>query len=280
MDVGVTAFLNDRSISPARFAAAAEERGFGSLYLPEHTHLPVAEATPPALVAGVTLEDYRRSLDPMVALAAAAAVTRSIRLGTGVCLVAQHDPIVLAKQLATLDQLSGGRLVLGVGYGWNRREAADHGLDFATRREVAREKLLCMQALWSMEEAEFHGRFVDLAPCYSWPKPAQGPRVRTVLGAGPGPRTFETIAELGDGWMPIGGAGIADALPALRRAWAGAGREDEPLHVIAFGTLPDEAKLDHLRRSGVTEVVLRVPSGTDGDVLRVLDDYTRYLAPA
>lgn len=280
MDVGVTAFLHDGSISPARFAAAAEERGFRSLYLPEHTHLPVAEAAPPGLVAGVTLEDYRRSLDPMVALATAAAVTRSIRLGTGVCLVAQHDPVVLAKQLATLDQLSGGRVVFGVGYGWNRREAADHGVDFAARREVAREKLLCMQALWGMEEAEYHGRYVELPPCYSWPKPRQGPRVLTVVGAGPGQGTFETVSEIADGWMPIGGAGIAEALPRLRDTWSRAGRDGEPLHVIAFGTVPDEAKLDHLRRSGVTEVVLRVPSGTDGAVLRVLDDYTRYLAPA
>jgi probable F420-dependent oxidoreductase len=280
MDIGVTAFLHDRSISPTRFASAAEERGFTSLYLPEHTHLPVAEAAPPGLVAGVTLEDYRRSLDPMVALAAAAAVTDRIRLGTGVCLVAQHDPVVLGKQLATLDQLSGGRTVLGVGYGWNRREAADHGVDFAARREVAREKLLCMQALWTMEEAAFHGHFVELPPCYSWPKPLQAPRIRTLVGAAAGRATFETVAEVADGWMPIGGAGIADALPALRQVWAEAGREDEPLHVVAFGTLPDEAKLDHLRRSGVTEVVLRVPSGPEADVLRVLDEYTRYLPPA
>ena len=280
MDVGVTAFLHDRSISPARFAVAAEERGFHSLYLPEHTHLPVAEARPPALVAGVQLEDYRRSLDPMVALAGAAAVTSRILLGTGVCLVAQHDPVVLAKQLATLDQLSGGRVVLGVGYGWNRQEAADHGVDFDARRDIAREKLLCMQALWAMDEAEFHGRHVELPPCYSWPKPLQAPRIRTLVGAAAGGRTFEAVAELADGWMPIGGAGIAEALPGLRHAWEEAGRGDDRLHVAAFGTVPDEAKLDHLRRSGVTEVVLRIPSGPDDDVLRVLDDYTRYLAPA
>jgi len=276
MDVGVTGFLHDGSISPARFAAAAEERGFASLYLPEHTHLPVAEATPPSLVGGVTLEDYRRSLDPVVALAAAGAVTSRIRLGTGVCLVAQHDPVVLGKQLATLDQLTGGRAVLGVGYGWNRREAADHGVAFEDRRAVAREKLLCMQALWTMEEPEFHGRFIDLPPCYSWPKPVQS-RIRTLVGAAAGAATFEAVAELADGWMPIGGAGVADALPALRRAWVAAGRADDLLQVVAFGTLPDAGKLDHLRRSGVTEVVLRVPSGPEPEMLRVLDDYTRYL---
>ena len=153
MRVGVTAFLTDRSMPVDDFARAVEARGYDSLYLPEHTHLPVALAAPPALVKGVHLDDYKRSLDPFVSLAAAAAVTDRILLGTGVTLVAQHDPIVLAKQIATLDRLSGGRFVLGMGYGWNRDEAADHGVDFAQRRAVAREKVLCMQALWSEDEA-------------------------------------------------------------------------------------------------------------------------------
>ena len=157
MRLGITAFLTDRDMAPADLARAVEERGFHSLYLPEHTHLPVRADTPPALVEGVHLEDYRRSLDPFVALATAAAVTERILLGTGVVLAAQHDPIVLAKQIATLDHLSGGRVVFGMGFGWNRAEAADHGVAFAERREVAREHVLCMQALWSQEQAEFHG---------------------------------------------------------------------------------------------------------------------------
>jgi probable F420-dependent oxidoreductase len=278
MRIGVTAFLTDRTISPERFAVAAEERGYASLYLPEHTHLPVGEDTPPALVAGVRPEDYRRSLDPLVALAAAAAVTERIRLGTGVCLVAQHDPIVLAKQVATLDRLSGGRVVLGVGYGWNRQEAADHGVDFSLRRQVAREKLLCMAQLWSADQAEFHGRHVELGPCYSWPKPVQKPRVRTLIGARAGVRTFEAVAEVADGWMPMGGAQVAASMAVLRQVLSDYGRAADGIEVVVFGTVPDPGKLAHYREVGVSEVVLRIPSGDEADMLGALDDFTRFLA--
>src|SRR5271165_5081573 len=151
MHIGVTAFLTDLSMDPGAFAVAVEERGYHSLYLPEHTHFPVG-SVPPTLVEGVSLADYRRSLDPFAALSAAAAVTDRILLGTGIALVAQHDPIVLAKLIATLDHLSGGRFVLGMGYGWNRLEAADHGIAFAHRRAIAREKDLLMQALWDRDE--------------------------------------------------------------------------------------------------------------------------------
>ena len=278
MRVGVTSFLTDRSMPVDDFARAVEARGYDSLYLPEHTHLPVALATPPALVKGVHLDDYKRSLDPFVSLAAAAAVTDRILLGTGVTLVAQHDPIVLAKQIATLDRLSGGRFVLGMGYGWNRDEAADHGVDFGERRAVAREKVLCMQALWSEDEAEFHGAHVSLPPSFSWPKPVQQPRVRTLVGGGAGPVLFGAIAEYADGWMPIGGAGITDALEALRGAFAAAGATPSTVEVVPFGTVPDEGKLAHYEAIGCSEVVLRVPSGPEPDMIRVLDDYTRFVA--
>ncbi len=277
MRIGVTAALTDRSMAAPDLARAAEERGYDSLYLPEHTHLPVSEARPPALVGGVYLDDYKRIIDPLVALAAAAAVTDRIRLGTGVLLVAQHDPIVLAKQIATLDQLSHGRVVLGMGYGWNRAEAADHGVDFSLRREVAREKVLCMQALWSADEAEFHGAHVQLPPSFSWPKPVQRPRVRTLVGAAAGPASFASIAEYADGWMPIGGAGVGEALGALRSAVEAAGRDPGTVEVVPFGTIPDEGKLAHFAALGCPEVVLRVPSGRPDDMLRVLDDYTRFL---
>jgi probable F420-dependent oxidoreductase len=237
----------------------------------------VALATPPALVQGVHLEDYKRSLDPFVSLAAAAAVTDRILLGTGVTLVAQHDPIVLAKQIATLDRLSGGRFVLGMGYGWNRDEAADHGVDFSQRRAVARDKVLCMQALWSRDEAEYHGAHVELPLSFSWPKPVQQPRVRTLVGGGAGPKLFDAVTEYADGWMPIGGAGIGAALETLRRTFADAGRDPDTLEVVPFGTVPDEGKLAHYAAIGCTEVVLRVPSGAERDMLGVLDDYTRFL---
>ncbi|HXQ90102.1 MAG TPA: LLM class F420-dependent oxidoreductase [Acidimicrobiales bacterium] len=278
MRIGVTAALTDLSMPADAFARAAEARGYASLYLPEHTHLPVSRATPPALVGGVHLDDYKRTVDPLVSLAAAAAVTSRILLGTGVVLVAQHDPIVLAKQIATLDRLSGGRFVLGMGYGWNRDEADAHGVDFSERRAVAREKLLCMQALWSTDEAEFHGAHVSLPPSFSWPKPVQQPRVRTLIGGGAGPALFAAIAEYADGWMPIGGAGVTAALDRLRDAFADAGRDPDTLEVVPFGTVPDAGKLEHYASIGCTEVVLRVPSGTEADMVRVLDDYTRYLA--
>lgn len=277
MRLGVTAALTDRSMPADDFARAVEARGYDSLYLPEHTHLPLSLATPPALVAGVSLEDYKRILDPFVSLAAAAAVTDRILLGTGIALVAQHDPIVLAKQIATLDRLSGGRFVLGMGYGWNRDEAADHGVDFSQRRAVAREKLLCMQALWSQDEAQYQGEHVSLPPSFSWPKPIQQPRVRTLVGGGAGPVLFAAIADYADGWMPIGGAGIGAALDGLRRSFRAAGRDPDTLEVVPFGTIPDEGKLAYFASIGCTEVVLRIPSGPQSDMLRVLDDYARFL---
>lgn len=277
MRIGVTCFLTDRDIAPADLARAAEERGFASLFLPEHTHLPVRADTPPALVEGVSPDDYKRSLDPFVALATAASVTSTLRLGTGVALVAQHDPIVLAKQVATLDHLSGGRVDLGIGFGWNRAEAADHGLAFADRRAVAREHVLCMQALWRDDPAEFHGEFVDLDPCWSAPDPVQRPGVPVLLGGAASPGNFAAIAEYADGWMPVGGSGLAEALPALRRAFEDSGRDPGLARVVPFGTVPTEAKLDHYAGLGIDEVVLRVPSGPASAVLAVLDAYTVHL---
>jgi probable F420-dependent oxidoreductase len=275
--LGVTAFLTEEGMSPADFARAAEERGFDSFFLPEHTHLPRRADTPPAVVEGVRTDDYRRSLDPIVALAAASSATERIRLGTGVLLVAQHDPILLAKQLATLDALSRGRVTLGIGFGWNRAEAEDHGVPFAQRRKIAREHMLCMQALWSLDEAEFHGRYVSLESSWSWPKPVQQPRVTTLIGGGATPAVFEAVAEYADGWMPVGGAGLGTALPRLRRAFEARERDPDSLQVVPFGTVPSDGKLEHYRELGVAEVVLRVPSGDAHSIRRSLDDLAGYV---
>lgn len=277
MRLGITAFLTDRDMAPADLGRAVEDRGFDSLYLPEHTHLPVRADTPPALVDGVHLDDYQRSLDPFVALSMAAAVTDRISLGTGVALAAQHDPIVLGKLIATLDHLSGGRVVFGLGFGWNRDEAADHGVVFGERRAVAREHVLCMQALWSQEQAEFHGHYVDLDPCWSWPKPIQQPRVTTLVGGGAHPGVFEAIAEYADGWLPVGGSGLAEAIPRLRRAVEGHGRDPDSVRVVPFGTVPTDEKLERYRQLGVDEVVLRVPSGPSAEMLGVLDAHAVYV---
>jgi probable F420-dependent oxidoreductase len=276
--LGITAFLTDLAMTPAQLALAAEERGFHSFYLPEHTHLPVRADQPPALVEGVDAADYRRSLDPIVALSTAASATRRILLGTGVMLVAQHDPIVLAKQLATLDHLSGGRVVLGIGFGWNREEAADHGVAFEDRRAIARDHVLCMQALWSEDQAEFHGRYVSLDNCWSWPKPVQQPRIATLIGGSANASVFGAVAEYADGWMPVGGAGLSEALPRLRRAVEDRGRDPGGIRVVPFGTVPTDEKLAHYQAQGIGEVVLRVPSGSARSMLSVLDDHAAYLA--
>jgi probable F420-dependent oxidoreductase len=277
MRFGITCFLTDRDMPPADLAVAAEERGFTSLFLPEHTHLPVRADTPPALVEGVRIDDYKRSLDPFVALATGVPVTSTLRLGTGIILAAQHDPIVLAKQVATIDHLSGGRFELGIGFGWNRDEAADHGVPFGDRRAIAREHVLCLRALWRDDPAEFHGEFVDLDPCWSAPKPAQGADVPVLLGGAATAANFAAIAEYGDGWMPVGGSGLGSALPELRRTFEEAGRDPERLRVLPFGTVPSDAKLEHFGRLGIDEVVLRVPGGRAPEILAVLDSHAAFV---
>jgi probable F420-dependent oxidoreductase len=275
--VGVTLHTTDVSIRPAELAREAEVRGFHSLYVPEHTHIPTSRRTPPPTGEAELAEAYRRSLDPWVALAAAAAVTTRIRLGTGIALVAQHDTLALAKQVATLDLLCGGRLVLGIGYGWNREEMENHGIDVRRRRALVREKMLAMQQLWSREVAEYRGEFVRFEPSWMWPKPVQQPRPPVLIGGAPGRVLFAHVAEYADGWMPIGGAGVREALPALRRALEERGRDPASLRVVPLGILPDPAKLDYYEKVGVTEAVLRLPSAPRDAVLPVLDDYRRFL---
>ncbi len=279
MRIGVTIFATDLSMNPIELAREAEARGFHGLYVPEHTHIPLSRRTPPPTGDSELAEEYKRTLDPYVTLAAAAAVTSRLRLGTGIALVAQHDPIVLAKTLATLDHLSEGRLVLGIGYGWNVDEMESHGVDARRRRAITREKMLAMQALWSLEVAEYHGEFVRFAPSWQWPKPVQKPRPRVWIGGGAGPILFDHIAEYADGWMPIGGAGLQAALPELRRACEARGRDPAALDVVPMGVLPDAAKLAFYASLGVTEAVLRLPSAPRDVVLPVLDEYTRFLAP-
>jgi probable F420-dependent oxidoreductase len=271
--IGVTMFATDRSMSPGDLAREAEARGFDSVFFPEHTHIPVSRRTPAPTGDPVLAEEYRRTLDPFVALAFAAAATERIRIGTGICLVAQHDPIVTAKATATLDRLSGGRFVFGVGYGWNVEEAESHGVSFATRRARAREHLLAIQRLWTEDEASYAGDFVRFEPSWSWPKPLQRPRPPILVGGAARPLLFEHVAELADGWIPIGGAGVASAIPELRAAFERAGRDPNALEVVTFGTVPDRGKIEHYASIGVTEVVCRIPSAPRDEVLPVLDRY-------
>ena len=278
MKIGVTIHATDRAMSPVTLAAEAEARGFHSLYIPEHTHIPVSRRTPPPTGDDVLADEYRRSLDPYIALAAAAAGTSRILLGTGIGLVAQHDTITFAKQLATLDLLSNGRLVLGIGYGWNREEMENHGIDVRRRRALVREKMLAMQELWTREEAEYHGDFVRFERSWMWPKPVQQPRPRVLIGGAAGPKLFAHIAEYADGWMPIGGAGLKQSLEDLRTAFERRKRDARELHVVPMGVVPDPEKLAYYESLGVTEAVLRLPSAPRDVVLPVLDEFTSFLS--
>lgn len=265
----------DQAIDPASLAAAAEDRGFASLWVPEHTHIPTSRQTPAP--TGEPLDEwYKRMLDPYVALSAAAAATSVLRLGTGVALVAQHHPLTLAKTIASLDHLSGGRFTLGVGYGWNVEEMAHHGVEKRTRRDRAREHVLAMREVWSNDVASFTGEFVSFEPSWSWPKPVQPGGPPILIGGAAGPKLFAHIAEFADGWIPIGGAGLADAIADLREAFSRAGRDPALLHVVPFGSIPTAEKLAYFAQVGVTETVLRLPSAPAAEVLRSLDDYARF----
>ena len=277
MKIGITFHATDLAMPVHELAVEAESRGFASLYIPEHTHIPTSRRTPAPTGDAELGEEYARSPDPYVALAAAGALTSQIRLGTAVALPAQHDHIALAKQISTLDRISQGRFVFGVGYGWNHEEMENHHIDVKTRRALVREKILTMQSLWANDVAEFHGAHVHLEASWQWPKPLQQPRPMTLLGGGAGPILFSQIAEYADGWMPIGGRSLKKELPALRRAMEERRRDPDDLHIVPIGVLPDPAKLAYYAEVGATECVLRLPSAGRDVIMPVLDEYTQYL---
>jgi probable F420-dependent oxidoreductase len=274
--LGLAFFSTDVSMDFVELAREAEARGFHSIYIPEHTHIPTSRRTP-APTGGELAEEYKRSLDPYVALGAAASVTTKLRLGTGVSLVAQHHPISLAKSLATIDRLSNGRLVFGIGYGWNREEMASHGVDFRQRRALVREKVLAIEALWANEAAEFRGELVSFEASWQWPKPVQRPRPPVLIGGTAGPKLFAHVAEYADGWLPIGGAGLKAALPELFRAVEERGRDPKAMQIVPLGVFPDPGKLDYYRALGCTEVALRIPSAPRDRVMPILDEYAKHV---
>ncbi|MCK8434352.1 LLM class F420-dependent oxidoreductase [Streptomyces sp. D2-8] len=281
MRIAVTIFLTDETITPTRLARELEDRGFAGLYLPEHTHIPV-ERTTPYPAGGELPPEYGRTLDPFVALGQAAAVTERLGLGTGITLVAQHDPIDLAKQVATLDHLSGGRFTLGLGFGWNVEEAADHGVRWSNRRELVRDRMALMRALWSQEPVAHEGEFGGVRASHAYPKPVQKPRgpvtgPRTLVGGAAGPKLFAHISEYADGWLPIGGRGLGEALPVLRAAWADAGRDPRALQVVPYAVHPSPGKLAHYADLGIEEVVAQLPPAGEAEVLKTLDGLAGYL---
>jgi probable F420-dependent oxidoreductase len=244
--LGICTFATEHTLSPGELAREVEARDFGSLWFAEHSHIPLPRRTP--WPGGAELPRwYYEALDPLVAMTAAAAATTRLRVGTGIALVVQRDPIQLAKEIASLDVLSGGRVDVGVGAGWNLEEMADHGTDPARRFKLLRERVEAMKAIWTMEEAEYHGELVDFGPMVALPKPVQRPHPPVYVG-GDAPQGLRRAVRYGDGWMPI--VGRADVDPAalvadLRRAAEEAGRDPGSLELIAFGA-PEDADL--LRR--------------------------------
>ena len=266
MEFGVSTFVTDEGIGPARLGRALEERGFESLFLAEHTHIPVSRETP--WPGGADLPRvYYRTYDPFVALAAAAAVTTRLMIGTGIALVIQRDPIVLAKEIASLDRLSGGRLMVGIGAGWNREEMRNHGTDPATRMALLRERVLAMKEIWTKDEAEFHGRFVDFDPIFSWPKPVQDPHPPILVG-GSGPTTFDRVLEYGDSWVPIYGRGTENLAARIAELRARAGRH---VPVSVFGAKPDPEVIATLADAGVDRVLFGLKTEPEAETLTRLD---------
>ena len=266
MKFGVSTFVTDDGIRPAALGRALEERGLGSLFLAEHTHIPVKRESP--WPGGAELPRwYYRTLDPFVALTAAAAVTERLRVGTGIALVVQRDPIILAKEVASLDLISGGRAVLGIGSGWNREEMRNHGTEPTTRVRLLRERVLAVKELWAKEEAEFHGEFVDFDPVFSYPKPVQDPNPPVMIG-GAGPTTFDRIVEFGDGWMPLYGRNtdtLAEQIAELRER---AGRH---VPVTVYGAPGKREVIAELEAAGADEVLFQLATEPEDDTLRYLD---------
>jgi probable F420-dependent oxidoreductase len=275
MKFGVSIFNTDYSIRIDELARALEERGFESLWLPEHTHIPASRKSP--WPGGPSLpKEYWHTLDPFVSLATAAAATTRLKLGTGICLVVERDPITLAKEVASLDFLSGGRFLFGIGGGWNAEEMENHGTDFKKRWRILRERILAMKEIWTRDEAEFHGEFVNFDPIWSHPKPAQKPHPPILLGNNT-PKAIERVVEYCDGWFPIAAragdltAGIAD----LRRLAEKAGRDPQSLSVSVFAASPEEGAVRSYEKAGVERAIFPLPSAGRDTILPLLDRYAK-----
>jgi probable F420-dependent oxidoreductase len=273
MQVGVFYFPVDYGIEPGELGAALEARGFASLFLPEHTHIPTSRRSPfPA--GGELPKKYAHTHDPFVALSFAAAATKKLLLGTGICLVPEHDPIVTAKSVASLDQLSNGRFVFGIGGGWNVEEMENHGAHYDTRFRLMRERVLAMKALWTQDAAFYHGEFINFDAVWSYPKPKQLPHPRILLG-GETDHTLRRIVEYCDGWIPRPVAGFTprDAKARLARMAEAKGRSPAELSITVFRAPADKAALDDYRAAGIDAALLEIPDLTRDEILRLLDQY-------
>jgi len=273
MKFGVSMFNTDYSIRIDELARAVEARGFESLWVPEHTHIPKSRKSP--WPGGPNLpKEYWHTYDPFVALSMAAAVTTRLKVGTGICLVIERDPITLAKEVASLDFLSNGRFLFGIGGGWNAEEMENHGTDFKKRWRIMRERILAMKEIWTKDEAEFHGEFVNFDPIWSNPKPAQKPHPPILLGNNT-PNGRQRVVEYCDGWFPIAAragdlaAGIAD----LRQRAEKAGRDPRSIPVSVYSATPEEVAVLSYEKAGIERTIFALPSAGRETVLPLLDKY-------
>jgi probable F420-dependent oxidoreductase len=270
MNFGLFIFPSDTTLQPVAAGRAAEEAGFESLFFPEHSHIPTSRATPWGGVADAPPlpEWYWRSLDPFVALGAVAATTNRLKLGTGITLVAQRDPIWLAKEVASLDHISGGRVIFGIGYGWNKEELASHGVAYEQRRAVLRERILMMKSLWTEEVASFRGELLRLEPSWAWPKPVQKPHPPIIMGGAAGPKTIADMVEFCDGWMPLGTRHDLDGkLSTVRQEVEAAGRDPSDFSITAYGVKGTTENVEHLIEVGVDRIVFNLPQREPAEVL-------------
>jgi probable F420-dependent oxidoreductase len=271
MEIGLAIFLTDYTIEPTRLGPLVEERGFESLLLTEHSHIPVSRETPrPG--GGELPPEYSHCCDPFVGLAMVAAVTERLKIGTGICLVVERDPIVTAKEVATLDHLSGGRVLFGVGAGWNFEEMRNHGTDPRRRFSVMRERVEAMKAIWTQDEAEYHGEFVNFDPIWAWPKPRQKPHPPVMVG-GTGERVLDRVLAYGDEWMPNrveDPEKLGERIAELERRAEEAGRDRIPVSV--FGAKPDAEFVERLGAAGVSRCWFYIRPSEPGEVERQLDE--------
>ena len=271
MRVGAFYFPADYGINIAELAKALEDRGFDSLYVPEHTHIPASRKSPfPG--GGELPKRYSHTHDPFVALSFAAAATKKLKLGTGILLVPQHEPLVTAKAIASLDQLSGGRFMFGIGGGWNVDEMENHGARYETRFKQMREHVLAMKELWTKDEASFNGEFVKFDRVWSWPKPAQRPHPPVILG-GETDHTLRRVIDYCDGWFPRprGGFDVVQGVARLHQMAENAGRSPSTLTTIVFGAANDAKVLEGYDKAGIQSALLAIPDESRDEILRYLD---------
>jgi probable F420-dependent oxidoreductase len=279
MDFGALMFFTDYAIPATEFAQALEARGFESVWAPEHSHIPTSRKSPwPG--GGELPKVYCEAMDPFVSLTAAAVATKKLKVATGVCLVQQRDPIQTAKLVASIDQVSGGRFLFGVGGGWNAEEMADHGTEFRTRFKLMRERIEAMKAIWTKTKAEYHGEMVDFPEMMAWPKPVQKPHPPILVG-GAFPQAARRAVRYGDGWAPIAGRGpdgdVDELLPRFHEMLSQAGRDPQSVPVTLLGAAEDADRLARYRDKGIARVVVMLPSANSDAILPTLDRWAELI---